>query len=173
MATAKVLFYYERTRKQQAKVLGLNMLLLPMVMWLWLLLLPATDDLYQQFFDYALYIVVVGELGLITVALWFITHPATFYIKLTQTEFCSAHPTMKDWSFSVNPQDITEIAHSTDRDASASYISVWMKDGSSFLLSPNFSYNRQQLYAALRLVNPNLKLPKQHRVFSDQKSGLE
>jgi len=166
MSTEQLLFYYERTRTQQAKVLILNMMLLPLVIGLWLMLIPTTEEGYPQFLQAALYIVAGAELGLFAVAVWFLAYPAKYFIRLTHDEFCSVHPTVKAWTFSVKPQDITEIVHSTDRDASASYLTIHMKDGSSCLLSPNFSYNRQQLYAALRLLNSDLKLPKHPGLFS-------
>ena len=101
-----------------------------------------------------------SELVLLLLAAWLLTHPAKFYIKLTNSELSSFHPTFKEWTFSVNPQDIIEIEHSTDIGANASLISVKMNNGSSVLLSPNYPYKRSELYNALRLVNPNIKTPK-------------
>lgn len=169
MNNEKTFYYYERTRAQQAKVLGFNMLLLPCFMWLFLLLIPEGKPVREQFLEYTTYIVVLAEIVLMSVVIWFITHPATFYIKLTDSEFCSFHPNFKAWTFSVNPHEIVEIEHGTDRDASSSYISVKTKDGASYLLSPNYPYNRNELYRALRFVNPNIKLPLSTWLFASKR----
>ncbi|QYX63612.1 hypothetical protein [Shewanella sp.] len=160
MHIERTFFYYERSRKQQAKVLVFNMLFLPLILWLIWMLISKNEPFYDEFLFYIKYIVVVSELALLSLAAWLLTHPAKFYIKLTNSELSSFHPTFKEWTFSVNPQDIIEIEHSTDIGANASLISVKMNNGSSVLLSPNYPYKRSELYDALRLVNPNIKTPK-------------
>lgn len=170
MNTEKIFFYYERTRKQQAKILAFNMLLLPLVMWLILKLIPESEPGYGKFLEYAKYIVAAGELVLLSVTVWFLTHPAKFYLRLTNSEFRSFHPNFKEWTFSVNPQEILEIQHGTDRDARSSYMFVKMNNGASFLLSPNFAYNRKKLYEALRRVNPKIKTPKHTWLFSGNRA---
>lgn len=166
MNTEKTIFYYERSRKQQAKVLAFNMIFLPLVMWLFLQLIPETAAVYADVLMYTQYILLTGEVLLLAVLVWFITHPATFYIRLTDSEFSSFHPNFKSWSFSVDPHDIVAIEQSTDQGAHASYISVKMADGRCFLLSPNFAYNRKKLYEALRLANPHIKTPTYSWLFS-------
>lgn len=166
MNIEKTFYYYERSRKQQAKVLAFNMIFLPFVLWLFLQLIPETEITYKEFLVCVKYIFIVVEIALASVAVWLLTHPAKFYIKLTNSEFSSLHPNSKEWTFSVNPQEIIAIEHSTDNNASSSFISVKMHNGSFFLLSPNFAYNRKKLYEALRLVNPNIKTPKHIWLFS-------
>ncbi len=168
MKNEKTFYYYERTREQQAKVLAFNIIFLPLIMWLFLQLIPKTEPVYKQFLECVKYIVVIGEVVLLSIIAWFLTHPAKFYIKLTNSEFSSFHPNFKEWTFSVNPHEIVEIGHNTDTQAQSRLISVKMKDGSSFLLSPNFSYSRKELYENLRLVNPNIKTPKQVWLFSNK-----
>ena len=146
-------------------MLAFNMVFLPFIMWLFLGLIPETEPVYREFLRLVKYIVIAGEVGIFSVVVWFVAHPATFYIKLTNSEFTSFYPGAKVWSFSVSPQEILEIEHSTDREAESSYISVKMSNGSSFLLTPNFAYNRKKLYEALRLVNPNIKTPKNTWLF--------
>lgn len=169
MTIEKTFYYYERTRKQQSKVLAFNMIFFPFIVWLFLQLIPESDPAHEKFLEYVIYIIVVVELVLFPVAVWFLAHPAKFYIKLTNSEFCSFHPTFKEWTFSVSPQEILEIEHSTDMEAISTYISVKMSNGSSFLLSPNFAYSRKKLYQALRLVNPNIKTPKHTWLFSGKR----
>ncbi|MEL4391050.1 hypothetical protein [Shewanella xiamenensis] len=159
MNIKRTFFYYERNRKQQVKMLAFNMLFLPVILWLILIFIPKSDPFYNEFLFYVKYIVVVSELALLSLTAWLLTHPAKFYIKLTNSEFSSFHPTFKEWTFSVNPQDIIEIEHSTDIGSNASLILVKMNNGSSVLLSPNYPYKRSELYDALRLVNPNIKTP--------------
>ena len=160
MNIERTFYYYERTRKQQAKVLALNMLLLPLTLWFILILTPKEYPIYNELVFYVKYIIVTSELVLFSVAVWFLTHPAKFYIKLTNSEFSSFHPAFREWTFSVNPNEIIEIEHSTDIGANSSLISVRMNDGSFALLSPNYPYKRNELYDALRAVNPNIKTPK-------------
>ena len=166
MNIEKTFYYYERTRKQQAKVLVANMIFLPLVLWLFLQLIPESEPAYEDFLAYIKYIIAAAELVLSSVIAWLLTHPEKFYIKLTNSEFSSFHPNFKKWTFSVNPQEIIEIEHSTDREAQSNFISVKISNGSSFLLSPNFAYNRKKLYEALRLVNPKIKMPKHNWLFS-------
>lgn len=168
MGNEKVLYYYERTRKQQAKVLFFNMLFLPCVFWLFLYLFSEDQAIYTQFEEYIKYIIAIAEVALLSFAVWFLTHPASFYIKLTNSEFSSFHPNFKEWTFSVNPQEIIEIKQSTDSQVQSSIISIQMQDGRSFLLSPNFAYSRKKLYAALCKVNPNIKIPKNAWLFSSR-----
>ncbi len=162
-------FYYERTRKQQAKVLLLNMLLLPMVLWLFLAVISASEPLDSDFSVYLKYILVVAEFVLLSVAAWFLRHPAKFYIKLTNSEFSSVHPSFKEWTFSVDPHEIIEVEHSTDIGANSSLIEVKMNDGGTFLLSSNYPYKRHELYQALQLVNPKIKTPKKTWIFPYKK----
>lgn len=166
MSIEKTFYYYERTRKQQAKVLVFNMIFLPFVLWLFLQLIPESEPVYKSFLAYVSYIIVAGEFVLLSVVVWLLAHPATFYIKLTKSEFSSFHPIFKKWTFSVNPFEVAEIEHSTDREAKSSFISVKMNDGTLFLLCPNFAYNRKKLYDALQLVNPKIKIPRNTWLFS-------
>ena len=136
------------------------MLLLPIVLWFTLILIPKEEPIYNELVLYVKYITVAAELALLSVAVWFLAHPAKFYIKLTNSEFTSVHPTFREWTFSVNPKEILEIEQNTDIGASSSLISVKMKNGSSVLLSPNYPYKRNELYDALRLVNPDIITPK-------------
>lgn len=115
MHIERTFFYYEKSRKQQAKVRAFNMLLLPLILWLILILISKNEPFYNEFLFYIKYIVVGSELVLLSLAAWLLTHPARFYIKFTNSEFSSFHPTFKEWTFTVNPQEIIEIEHSTDR----------------------------------------------------------
>lgn len=169
MSMERTFYYYERTRKQQAKVLIFNMLLLPLTLWLIVVFISAGESIDSDFSFYLKYIIVVSEFALFSVAAWLLSHPAKFYIKLTNSEFSSFHPSFKAWTFSVDPDEITEIEHSTDTGANSSLIVVKMKNGSSFLLSPNYPYHRKELYEALRLVNPKIKTPKNNWLFSYSK----
>lgn len=166
MTNETLLYYYERTRKQQAKVLVFNMLLLPFILWLFLQLTRENEAVYEQFLVYVKYIIVFAELVLLSLVIWFLANPAKFYIKLTNYEFSSLHPNFKAWTFSVNPNEIVEIEQSTDREAQSSIISVKLINGSSYSLSPNYAYSRKKLYQALRLANPNIKIPKNTWLFS-------
>ena len=148
-----------------------NMFLLPIVLWIFLQLIPESEPAYFDFLVYVKYIVVVVELVLLCIAVWFLTHPAKFCIKLTNSEFSSVHSNFRESTFSVNPKEIIEIEHSTDIGANSSLISVKMNNGSSFLLSPNYPYKRSELYNALRSVNPNIKIPKNTRLFPYKTQG--
>jgi hypothetical protein len=166
MTNETLLYYYERTRKQQAKVLAFNMLFLPFILWLILLLARENQADYEQFLVYLKYIFVIAELVLLSLVVWFLTHPSKFYIKLTKSEFSSFHPIFKAWTFSVSPKEIVEIEQSSDREAESTTISIKLVNGSSYSLSPNYAYSRKKLYQALRLLNPNIKTPKNTWLFS-------
>lgn len=165
MMTEKIFFYYERSRKQQAKVLLCNMFFLPVVLWFFLWLIKDHQAKYDQFYFYAKCIFVAVEIILMSILIWFITHPATFFIKLTNLQFSSFHPIFTEWTFSVDPEEIIEIKHSSDREAQLSIISINLQNGSSYLLSPNYAYSRSELYKSLLSVNPKIKLPKNSAIF--------
>lgn len=166
MTNEKLFFYYEKNRKQQAKILIFNMFFLPFVFWLFVQLTQDNLEVYNKFSEYLKYILAILEVVLIATTIWLLTHPEKFYIKLTNSEFSSYHPIYKEWTFSVNPQEIIEIEQKTDNDAQLNLISIQMHNGSSFLLCPNYSFNRKKLYTALVQVNPNIKIPKNTWLFS-------
>ena len=165
MPNGKVLFYYERTRKQQIKVLALNMLLVPFVFWMILLLVKDHQENYEKLFILVMAIVIVTEVILLSTVIWFLRCPARFFIRLTQHRFSSFHPQYKEWSFSINPLEIIEIEHSTDWDAQSSLIIIKMRDGSSHLLCPHFDFDKKLLYQAIASFNPQIITPQKTWLF--------
>ena len=161
---APLLFHYERSRKQQARVVLINMLLLPLV--LWLLLQLINDPVARpRFASLLMAIGVAAELGLLALAVWLLRHPASFSIRLSAGEFSSHHPMFKAWCFSVDPAEIVAIEHSTDREANGSHISIQTRSGQRHALSPNYAYDRKALYRALAMLNPAIRLPRHPGVF--------
>jgi hypothetical protein len=165
MANGKVLFYYERTRKQQIKVLALNMLLVPFVFWMILLLIKDHQDNDEKLFIVVMTIVILTEVILLSMVIWFLRRPARFFIRLTNYRFSSFHPQFKEWCFSINPFEIVEIEHSTDWDAQSSLITIKMRDGSSHLLCPHFDVDKKQLYQALSSLNSQIITPQKTWLF--------
>lgn len=160
----QILFYYARSRKQQAKVAAANMLFLPIVLGAFLYLVKNSDQL-ERIQTIILITLFVAEFFLSVLIVWLLRYPAEFYIRLTKAELRSYHPMFKEWTFSVDPQEIVEISQTTDREAISSSIRIIMRDGASYLLSPNFSYDRKQLYQALAHLNPAIILPKHVGLF--------
>lgn len=161
---APLLFHYERSRKQQARVVLINMLLLPLV--LWLLLQLINDPVARPRFTSLLMVIgVAAELGLLAVAVWLLSHPASFSIRLSASEFSSHHPMFKAWCFSIDPAEIVAIEHCTDREGDGRYISIQTRSGQCHALSPNFAYDRKALYRALATLNPTIRLPKHAGLF--------
>jgi hypothetical protein len=158
------LFYYSRSRKQQAKVAVINVLFVPLMFGIFLIIVRDSDR-FDQFLKIVGIILVVTEFALLALITWLLRNPAEFYIKLNRTEFTSFHPMFKEWTFSVNPFEIVEIRQATDREAMASSIRIILQDGSSYALSPNFAYDRKKLYQALARLNPAIVLPANIGVF--------
>lgn len=165
MTPEKIYFYYERTRKQQIKVLALNMPLVPFVFWMILLLVKDHQDNYEQFFIVVMAIVILTEVILLSMVIWFLRRPASFFIRLTDNQFTSFHPQFKEWCFSINPSDLTEIEHSTDWDAQSNLIIIKMRNGDSHLLCPHFAYDKKKLYQALVSLHSHIIVPKKTGFF--------
>ena len=160
MKHENTLYYYERTRKRQAITLAMNMVVLPVIFWLFLILTRENEQVYQQLLTILKPLLIVIELIFISVIIWFLTHPARFFIRVTESEFSVSHPLFKEWTFSVEPQAIAEIAVTSNRQSRSVTTSVKMKDGSSYTVCPNYAYSRKKLYDALRQANPAIKAPK-------------
>ncbi|WP_034639967.1 hypothetical protein [Chitinilyticum aquatile] len=155
--TDELLFYYERTRRQQAAVLAFNMLFLPLVLWLLLLLI---DDaaVYRKFAAVLQPMLIACELAMLGVLLWLLACPAAFTISLSHTAFSSHHPQFSAWCFAVHPQDIAEISYGNRRKGQSA-IRIVLKDGQQVALSPNFAFSHRKLFAALQQANPAIRVP--------------
>jgi hypothetical protein len=164
------LFYFARSRKQQAKVAAFNMIFAPVMFGLFLTIVRSSDR-FDEFLNIIGIILIVTELVLLSLIAWLLKNPAEFYIKLSRTEFTSYHPMFKEWTFSVDPFDIIEIKQSTDQDAMMSSIQIQMQDGTSHVLSPNFAYDRKKLYQSLASLNPAIVLPKHVGLFRSARTS--
>jgi hypothetical protein len=159
------LFYYARSRQQQAKVAAINVIFLPMVLGAFLYLVRSSEQ-FEQTQNIILIVLIIAEVFLLLLIVWLLRNPASFFIRLNQHELTTFHPMFKEWTFSVNPLEIIEVRQSTDSEAMLSSIRIIMRDGKSYALSPNFSYDRKQLYQALAHLNPAIIFPKHIALFS-------
>ncbi|MBE9609729.1 hypothetical protein [Chitinilyticum piscinae] len=155
--TDELLFYYERTRRQQAAVLAFNMLFLPVVLGL-LLLLVDDPAAYRKFVTVLQPLLIACELVMLGVLLWLLARPAAFTISLGRTLFSSHHPQFKAWCFAVHPQDIAEISYGNRRKGQSA-IRIVLKDGQQLALCPNFAFSHRKLFAALQRANPAIRVP--------------
>lgn len=160
----KSLFYFAYSRKQQAKNVLWNMLLLPFCLGglLWLFQgHPKEPQLTQLLLG----LLVLAEVLMLWRMLWLLKHPASFVLQLTDAELSSHHPTFARWCFVAKVADIIQIEHSTDSGtgtdtgAMLRLITVKMQDGSQHLICPNYNFNRKLLYQKLKELNPRIMVP--------------
>lgn len=162
---AIMLFHYEKTRKRQAVSVGINILLLPLLLYAFQFV--AKDEAnFEQMFAIAELAVLAVAVVLAAVFVWLLTSKEKFEIYVTENEFYSAHPTFKEWCFSVNPKDIKSIDHKLNIDSTAmTNINVHLNNGRKLQICQNYSFSRKDLYAALISANPKIKLPDNANVF--------
>lgn len=160
MTEEKTHFYFVYSRKQQAKNVVWNMLLLPFCLGfcLWLFQGHATQHRITQLL---VGVLLLAELLMLWRLCWLLRHPASFVLKLTDTEFSSQHPTFARWCFVAKVADIITIEQRTDVDAMLRLIVVRMQNGNEHLICPNYNFNRQLLYQKLKELNPQLVIPAQ------------
>lgn len=154
----EVLFHYRRSRRQQARTVALNMLLLPLV-FAGLLMLIDEPQAQARFARVLAWITAVAELAMVGAAAWLWTHPAAFELRLTPEALIQHHPQFAVWSFHVAPQDIVAIEPRPARNVGAD-LQLRLRDGRLLPLCPNFGYSRRRLFAALKALNPALALPR-------------
>jgi hypothetical protein len=164
----KTLFYFTYSRKQQAKNVLWNMLLLPFCFGLLLWLFQGHPK-EQQLTQLLLLLLLLAEGLMLWRMLWLLKHPASFTLRLTDTELSSHHPTFARWCFVAKVADMIQIEQSTDRDTMLRLIAVQMQDGSQHLLCPNYHFNRKLLYQNLKNLNPQIIVPEKPGWFMTKK----
>lgn len=172
MPEHKTLFYFVYSRKQQAKNVLWNMLLLPFSLGLLLWLFqghPKEQQLTQLLYG----LLLLAEVLMLWRMLWLLKHPASFSLQLTDSELSSHHPTFAGWCFVAKVADIIQIEHSTDGGADTGamlrLIAVQMQDGSRHLICPNYHFNRKLLYQHLKHRNPQIRVPENPNWFMAKK----
>lgn len=168
MSNNKTLFYFAYSRKQQAKNVLWNMLLLPFCFGLLLWLFQGHPKA-QQLTQLLLVLLLLAEGLMLWRMLWLLKHPASFVLQLTDSELISHHPTFAGWCFVAKVADMIQIEQSTDRDTMLRLIAVQMQDGSQHLICPNYHFNRKLLYQKLTSLNPRLIVPEKPHWFVSKK----
>lgn len=162
-----MLFHYKKTRKQQAFTIGVYIVLMPMLFYLFTFVgkdKANFDEIYAIVGKLAL---AVG-LMLLAIMLWFLRSKELFELYVTQDEFYSHHPLFKVWSFSVNPKDISRISHNYYSGSRTTKVDMLMNDGTHLQLCNNYGYSKKALYEALRIANPAIALPDNTSVFKSR-----
>lgn len=166
-----MLFHYQRSRRQTARLIALNMLVLLVFYGLFHHLAEAEPQ-HQQLRDIALYGLIAVELILATALAWMLARPAVFEIRVSDQEFTIVHPTSRLWSFSVNPQDILRLEQTmeiltTDHHQLARRLVL--RNGQTFEICRNYPYSVRALYDALKKANPAIELPSNPYYFKKRR----
>ncbi len=168
-----MLFHYVKKRKRQAIHIAINILMLPLLLYIFHYVFkdePNFEPIYAVIEKF-IFIIMIFLSGMF---IWFLKSKEQFEIYVTNNEFYSYHPVFKEWCFSVNPKDILEIEHQLSVGAgSMTYINVHLSDGQKRQICQNYSFSRQDLYSALQRVNQNIKLPDDANVFKHKLSRAE
>lgn len=164
-----MLFHYKKNQTRQAVTVALNILAIPVILYLFQSFFKDQPD-FQQLYG-------VVEKGAIAVALvltiilaWLLKKKDKFEIYVTANEFYSHHPFSKEWCFSVCPQDIKAIEHTmTIGSGYMTNINVHLKSGERLQISQNYPFSRKALYAALKKVNPSITFPSNANTFNHKR----
>ena len=162
-----MLFYYKRTRRKQALTLAINILLLPVLFYIFSLIVKDKSD-FEEIYAIAEKIFIAVGVVLFSVMLWFLRSKEKFELYVTEDEFHSEHPIFKEWCYTVNPKDIKKIAHNMSVGSGMTSIDVTMNNGDRHQICQNYSYSRKNLYEALKIANPLIELPENINRFKSE-----
>lgn len=167
-----MLFHYAKTRKRQAINVALNMLLLPLILYLFHHLVKDEPN-YEELYAAAEIIACSIAMILTGILIWFLKSKEKFELYVTENEFYSYHPVFKEWCFSVNPNDIAAIEHHLGiGSGSMTNINARLKNGRELQICQNYPFSRKELYSALQKINPDIHLPDHANLFT-HKPGKE
>ena len=160
-----MLFHYTKTRKRQAIKVAVNILIIPVLLYMFQKAgkdQPNFEDVYAVAEKAAIALAVV----LTGILIWFLKSKERFELYVTENEFYSYHPVFKEWCFNVNPKEIASIEHNLNVGAGRmTNINVHLKDGRKCQISQNYAFSRKDLYAALQKINPDIDLPDNANTF--------
>jgi hypothetical protein len=139
------------------------------MLYIFLLLAKGHSD-FEQIDTIAKLIVLVIEIILIGVMVWFLKSKQKFELYVTENEFHSEHPVFEEWCFTVNPKDIKQIKHHLNIGSGTSSINMIMNNGDVHYICDNYAYSRKKLYEALKKANPSIEFPENISVFKYKRS---
>ena len=165
------LYHYKRTRRQQAIKIALNILILPLLLYIFEYIAKDTSN-FKEMYLLAEKIALSISVILIVIFIWFLRSKEKFEIYVTESEFYSYHPLFKEWCFSVSPKDIKSIKNNSGYTSGHIFtnIHMYLHSGVIYQICQNYSFSRKKLYGALKSVNPNIELPENFYVFKNQSS---
>lgn len=166
-----MLFYYKRTRKRQALTLAINILFLPVLLYIFSLIAKDQSN-YEEMYAIAEKIFIAIGVVLFSVMIWFLRSKKKFELYVTEDEFHSEHPIFKGWCYTVNPRDIKKIEHNNSVSGGSGNLSInmTMNNGESYQICMNYAYSRKNLYQALKKANPLIELPENISRFKSKPS---
>ncbi|QEY58045.1 hypothetical protein FXF61_02095 [Pseudomonas sp. C27(2019)] len=168
-----MLFHYVKTRKRQAIHLAINILILPLLLYMFHYTLKDEPN-FEQIYVIVEKVTIVIVILLVGLLIWFLKSKEQFEIYVTDNKLYSYHPVFKEWCFSVNPKDIVEIEHQLSMGAgSMTNINVHLNNGQKHQVCQNYSFSREELYSALQRANPKIKLPDDANLFKHKLSRAE
>ena len=164
-----MLFHYKRTRRRQALTVAFNIMLLPILLYVFEQIAKDHNN-FEELYANAVRIFIAIGIVLVGTMVWFLRSKAKFELYVTEDEFFSNHPLFKEWCFSVSPKDVKEIKHSYSLGSEMTSIDMIMENGESHQICKNYDYSRKSLYDALKLANPEITLPDNFNRFKSEPS---
>jgi len=164
-----MLFHYKRTRKRQALTVAINIIFLPILLYIFEQIAKDQGN-FEEIYAIAVKIISAIGIVLVGVMIWFLRSKEKFEIYVTEDKFHSYHPLFREWCFTVNPKDINKIKHSYSLGSEMTSIDMIMNNGDRFQICKNHGYSRKGLYEALRRANPEIELPENINRFKSEPS---
>ncbi len=165
-----MLFHFAKTRKRQAKTIAINILMIPLILFVFQKV-GGDQPNFDAIFEVVLIIAVLVSLTLTGLLIWFLKRKDKFEIYVKENEFYSHHPSFAEWCFSISPKDIVKIEHrihiGVDR---MTNINVHLLNGNVVQICQNHPFSRKDLYSALKKANPEIELPDNANGFKHEPS---
>ncbi|WP_298448581.1 hypothetical protein [uncultured Marinobacter sp.] len=164
-----MLFHYKKSQIRQAVSVALNMLAIPVILYLFQHFFKDQLD-FEKIYDVVKKGAIAVAVVLAVILAWLLKRRDKFEIYVTEKEFYSHHPIFEEWCFRISPLDIVAIEHKLNIGSGyMTNINVQMKNGEVHQLCMNYPYSRKNLYGALKQVNPKIQLPSNANTFNHQR----
>jgi len=164
-----MLFHYKKSQTRQAISVALNILAIPVILYLFQHFFRDQPD-FEKIYDVVEKGAVAVAIVLAVILAWLLKRRDKFEIYVTEKEFYSHHPAFRKWCFRISPRDIVAIEHKLNIGSGyMTNINVRMENGEVHQLCMNYPFSRKNLYNALKQVNPKIQLPSNPNTFNHKR----
>lgn len=157
-------YSYIKSRKQRSKLfIRMAVAALFYILILYLVESFTTIIITNDVHNIILGVLISSTIILLYIAWWHIKNPATYKATITSKEFSIAYPEVATWSFCVNIVDIIKIENRQTHSSGGKSImdtGVLMRNGDFHKISINYGNDINQMFKALKTINPSITFPK-------------